>query len=550
MKNTFTLSLFMFMFCVANSFAVDKLHIVGDALFCGWNGGEAPLMYVKGNDVFTFTGYFEADKEFKFMQDKDWNGQYYNGSGATAYLDLDEGGKLTTDGDVDAKFMMQTSGYYKITCDLQKMTIKAETKNSNDEQPIRYQALFMVGSATLTGWDLDKSLRLENQGERLYSGDFYLYADETFKLSFAPKQGFIKDYFFFRDEQDAAKVSRDGTNDRQWSVSETGLYAVTVNLEDNSISYAKKDFDKLYVVGDAVYSGWSTNHSPMMNMDSANVFSYTGWFEQDKEFKFILERALTNYGIQIQNGTDTTAYIENSSAPLKAVVERMGNGTDHKFKLAESGNYKIICNLNTMAITAEKIAYQETEIHYSALYLVGTATPDNEVAEDFPTKAVKLDSNGDNTYSAANIDLNAGVFKILTANDRGWWTTHYFRDADDATKISEDGTEDRKWEITEAGKYNITVNMSDKTISIVKLFATNKPSDIFINTEVYTSNADIYVNNAVGSVLRLYSTQGQLLNEVKIAENSQSFTLNLNQGIYIAILSIGNNTKSYKLHIR
>ena len=547
MKKIITLSVFTLLYAASNLFAVDKLYIVGDALFCGWNGGEAPLMYVKGNDVFTFTGYFEADKEFKFMQDKDWNGQYYNGSGATAYLDLDEGGKLTTDGDVDAKFMMQTSGYYKITCDLQKMTIKAETKNSNDEQPIRYQALFMVGSATLTGWDLDKSLRLENQGERLYSGDFYLYADETFKLSFAPKQGFINDYFFFRDEQDAAKVSRDGTNDRQWSVSETGLYAVTVNLEDNSISYTKKDIDRVYIVGEAVFSGWLTDDSPMMNVESSNVFSYTGWFKQDEEFKLILERALNDNGIQIQNGAGETAYIENGSGTLKFTVARM---EDSKFKLEESGNYKLTCDLNTMAITAEKIAYQETEIHYSALYLVGTATPDNEVAEDFPTKAVKLDSNGDNTYSAANIDLNAGVFKILTANDRGWWTTHYFRDADDATKISEDGTEDRKWEITEAGKYNITVNMSDMTISIVKLFSTNKPSDIFINTEVYTSNADIYVNNAVGSVLRLYSTQGQLLNEVKIAENSQSFTLNLNQGIYIAILSIGNNTKSYKLHIR
>ncbi len=549
MKNTFTLSLFMFMFCVANSFAVDKLHIVGDALFCGWHGGEAPLMYVKGNDVFTFTGYFEADKEFKFMQDKDWNGQYYNGSGATAYLDLDEGGKLTTDGDVDAKFMMQTSGYYKITCDLQKMTIKAETKNSNDELPIRYQALFMVGSATLTGWDLSKSLRVENQGERLYSGDIYLNAGGTFKLSVAPNKGFNHDYFFFKDENDNEKISQDATDDRQWTVSESGLYAITVNLADNSISYTKKDIDRVYIAGEAVFSGWLTDDSPMMNVESSNVFSYTGWFKQDEEFKLILERALNDNGIQIQNGAGETAYIENGSGTLKFTVERM---EDSKFKLEESGNYKLTCDLNTMAITAEKIAYQETEIHYSALYLVGKATPDNEKPEDFPTKAVKLVSNEDNTYSVENLDLEKGVFKILSANDRGWSAKHYFRDADDATKISEDGTEDRKWEITEAGKYNITVNMSDMTISIVKQggTVTNKSSDIFINTEVYTSNADIYVNNAVGSVLRLYSTQGQLLNEVKIAENSQSFTLNLNQGIYIAILSIGNNTKSYKLHIR
>src|SRR5690554_2922051 len=195
MKKTFTLSLFMFMFCVANSFAVDKLHIVGDALFCGWHGAETPLMYAEGNDVFTFTGYFEADKEFKFMQDKDWGGQFYNGSGATAYLDINSGGTLTENSTVDAKFKMEEAGYYKITCDLNNLTITAEKKESNVDQPIRYQAIYMVGSATLTGWDLSKSLRVENQGERLYSGDIYLNAGGTFKLTVAPNKGFNNDYF-------------------------------------------------------------------------------------------------------------------------------------------------------------------------------------------------------------------------------------------------------------------------------------------------------------------------------------------------------------------
>lgn len=551
-----TLFLFAVLF-TANMFAVDKLLIVGPGVdiggyeFAGWNGDIAPLMYAEGNNVFTFTGWFPADADFKFMQNKDWSGQYLNAdldTDGAGYLDLTTGGKLR-EGGADTKFKMETEGFYKITCDLNELTVTAEATDGYNGQPIRFQGYYMVGNATLGNWDLGKSIPLEYQGGVEYSITTWL-KDSTFKLTVAPHREWDmwdNKYFFFKDASDDSKMKRNQEGDEQWSITEEGLYIVTINIADNSISYEKKDFDKLYVVGDAVDGGWSTGNIPMMNMTSSNVFSYTGWFVEDKEFKFLPERKLTSRGLQILNGAGATGYIVNGEETLNPNIEVNG---DYKFMLDESANYKVICDLNTMKITAEKIDYQETEIHYSALYLVGTATPDNEVAEDFPTKAVKLDSNGDNTYSAANIDLNAGVFKILTANDRGWWTTHYFRDADDATKISEDGTEDRKWEITEAGKYNITVNMSDKTISIVKLFATNKPSDIFINTEVYTSNADIYVNNAVGSVLRLYSTQGQLLNEVKIAENSQSFTLNLNQGIYIAILSIGNNTKSYKLHIR
>ena len=94
---------------------------------CSWNTDKAPLMYAEGNDVFTFTAYFAAgDTEFKFISATD---TYFNAAGTTGVLDLTAGGTLTTDAEKgDNKFKMAEAGWYKITCDLQAMTIKAEKR--------------------------------------------------------------------------------------------------------------------------------------------------------------------------------------------------------------------------------------------------------------------------------------------------------------------------------------------------------------------------------------------------------------------------------------
>ena len=441
--------------------AVDNLYVYGNAMgdgiasdICSWNTDKAPLMYAEGNDVFTFTAYFAAgDTEFKFITTPNEDVTYYNAAGKTDVLDLAAGGKLSTNGEGDPKFKMAEAGWYKITCDLQNLTIKAEKKDNGDEQPMRYQHLFMVGSATLGGWTESNGYRMDYQGNRLYAADVYL-GEGTFKVALNQNKNFDNNYYFFRDATDANKVSRYYNVDNQWSITESGTYRVAINLADSSISITKQDFSgNLYMVGDAVSGGWDANSVPMMNQDG-NVFTYTGWIEADKEFKFLVVRDLIwDNVMQLVNAAGETGYLTDGQANLKAAVNVKENGVevnDDKFKLpaeSGSGNYRVTCDLNAMTVKVEKVAYQETHIQHAALYMVGTATPDNEQAETFPEKAVKLVSNEDNTYSAQGVELKEGVFKLLTACDLGWSTTNLYRDATEDGKISTDGTDDRKWTI-------------------------------------------------------------------------------------------------------
>lgn len=553
MKKIITLSVFTLLYAASNLFAVDKLYIVGDAIFSNWHGEVAPLMYAEGNDVFTYTGYFnvgDSVEGFKFMQDTNWGGQYYNADGLVA-LSPDVPGVLTTDGTGDVKFQMETAGFYKITCDLVNLTITAEAKESNDEQPIMYQAFYLVGVAALGGWDLGKAMRIEKQNGLTYSRDLYLKAG-PFKLAISPYEEWNNDYFFFRDPGDAGKVSRDASDDRQWTINETGLYAVTIDLSDNSIQFTKKDFDKLYVVGDAVHGGWSTENIQMLNEVSPNVFSYTGWFIADQEFKFLPERILSGRVFQLMNGSGATGYV-GGGATLKPDLE--GNG-DYKFKLDESANYTVTCDLNTMTITAEKIAYQDSEIKYAALYMVGTATPDNEFADDFPTKAVKLTSNDNNTYSATKVALTAGVFKLLTANDRGWSTTHLFRDANDDTKISTDGLGDRKWTISSAKNYDITADLANMTISIVENISTNTSNESIYSKpylQIISQNKSVKIvllSDYIAESIELIDITGKTITTANNVSNRIVLGNNLHSGIYLIKINIAGKSTVEKVLVK
>ena len=127
--------------------------------------------------------------------------------------------------------------------------------------------------------------------------------------------------------------------------------------------------DRLLVVGDATWGKWSVDRTSVMLRDNGNenIFRYTGWLEADKEFKFLAQAQWD--GIEYRNASDNPydisrlAYSDKGSAP------------DYKFKVGESANYTITCDLGAMTVSVVKADYQQAPILHDVLYLVGSATP-------------------------------------------------------------------------------------------------------------------------------------------------------------------------------
>lgn len=216
--------------------AVDKLLVAGDATWGGWSLDKTAVM-IKTSDnpeIFTYTGYLYANKEFKFLTETQWDQPEYRNASADPYISGD--GHLQYGGD-DQKFKVAESGNYTLTCNLTDMTVNV-SKAAYQSMPVKHNVLFLVGDATEGGWDLGRStplamsatdpMQFEGRVKLTTVGDNDRHA--TFKIATNCYGGYSEQKFYFRDATSDAKVSEDDTDDRQWSVESDGTYDVCVNL--------------------------------------------------------------------------------------------------------------------------------------------------------------------------------------------------------------------------------------------------------------------------------------------------------------------------------
>ena len=76
-------------------------------------------------------------------------------------------------------------------------------------------------------------------------------------------------------------VLEGNTTDNKWQVTsvDEGIYAISINVEDMSVSFTKVDYyPNLYLVGDATPGGWSLDNATAMTVDAGNpaIFTWTG----------------------------------------------------------------------------------------------------------------------------------------------------------------------------------------------------------------------------------------------------------------------------------
>lgn len=241
-----------------------------------------------------------------------------------------------------------------------------------------------------------------------------------------------------------------------------------LNKGDIEITYP----DHLLIIGGSTWAGSALEKaSPLVKYDSTKpwLYTYIGWIDVAEEgFKFLTETKWAGSDNNIVEYRCATNIDSAGKGKLRV------NGADDKFKLPAnytSGNYRITCDLQEMTVQVEMIGYQEAHLKHTVLYLVGDATPG-----DWTVKyATPIYANQENPYLLEGVVyLTAGEFKICInpycddANSSiGSWNQYFYYNAGDGT-MSDDGTGDRKWTITESGYYKFTIDMRDLSIQYVK----------------------------------------------------------------------------------
>ena len=219
--------------------------------------------------------------------------------------------------------------------------------------------------------------------------------------------------------------------------------------------------ERLLIVGDGVWGGWSIDNSIVMMNDAAqpDVFTATVSLKANSDFKFLTE---TEWGkLEYRAGDAGVTLSDGGSA---ALVSSDDNSNDNKFQVGETANYSIVCDLAAKTVTVTKAAYQDDEIKHTALWLVGSATTGGW---DLGKATMILPSDDNPMVFRGTVDLLEGEMKIAVNKYTGYGQTFYQRDAADDTKMTFGG-DDNKWNISKAGQYDVEADVKNLTISIVE----------------------------------------------------------------------------------
>lgn len=510
----------LFAMSVVASFAADKLMIVGDAVWGGWTPANSVVMLPDGENVFKATVYLKkVDGEtvtqgFKLLTAANWDCLQYHAGDANVELEGGVAAQLydNQENGNDKKFQVKESANYDVVCDLNTKTITA-TKSAYQEHPVNHNALWMVGDATSGGWDFGSLTPLTQDLENpmVFKATTYLKVGEM-KIAQNNDGGFGQT-FYLRDATDDTKVVFGG-EDNKWTINEAATYDVTVNLSDMTIEIKKHyaDFvvDHLFVMGDAIWSGWGFANSTVLLPGEDGIFKATLYLEADKGFKLMAESDFNGY--QLRAGEADVTLKNGVAANL---VSSEVNREDKKFMVSESANYDIVCDVNNGTITVSKSVYQDAHAKHAELWMIGDATP-NEWQID---KGVLLTQDAENPMVyTATADLKEGEFKFIVNKYMGFDQTAYVKDAADDSKVVYGG-DDNKWNITEAGTYDVKLDLANMTISVAKKGATGISSvnaDVTSPAEYYTldgkrvngfSGKGIYIKRQAGKSVKVVVTK-------------------------------------------
>ena len=223
--------------------------------------------------------------------------------------------------------------------------------------------------------------------------------------------------------------------------------------------------DRLLIVGDAVWGGWSIDNSIVMfnSTENPDVFKATVNLNQKGTFKFL---TTTEWGnLEYRAGDNDVTLAEGVASPLVSTEE---NSNDKQFKVSETANYDIVCDLTAKTIVVKKANYRTNPLKHTALWMIGSATPGGWSIGEGTMLVPTVDNP---IVFKATVNLVEGEMKIAVNNQTGFGQTFYLRDTTDETKMVFGG-DDNKWNITKAGTYEVTVDVVNMTISITETNST------------------------------------------------------------------------------
>lgn len=330
-------------------------YLVGSATEAGMD----PSMAIKMTEIvpekeYTWKGYLSVG-EFKFIEDKENLLPSYNKGANNETLIYRQ-----SEADPDNMFQVSKAGVYTIHVNKEKMSISYEF------YILPYDNIWMVGDATPAGWNIMQSTPFVRNSANpelfVYEGPLSA-GDMKFPLILQSDWAVP---FLMPIEANANPANDNrmelvpvGGRDFKWHIAQSGNYKVTLNTNQMTITIEDAGgivlpYLNIWMIGDAVPTGWSIDNATALVYDktvdkksfiwegtlSAGVLKFPLSISQGYDCDFLMPKNV---------GSDNTAPLTESQVEMVT-----GGNPDKKWKVEESGTYKITLNVIDMTISFEK----------------------------------------------------------------------------------------------------------------------------------------------------------------------------------------------------
>ena len=351
--------------------------------------------------------------------------------------------------------------------------------------PIKTSTLFMVGDATPNGWSIDDPTPFTQKADdpMLFTWEGTLNAGEM-KLCLVAGS---YDNPFIRPVNDQEIISKSnvsgqtfamwaGDPDNKWRVTDAGKYRLTFDMRNWTMSteyLGEKEqpavepisLEHLYIIGSATPGDWKWEQATELTKSSDYIFVYEGELKTG-ELKFSGEK---DWGASFIHCPSDGVKI-NKDGVEDEKFEYYAGGNDNKWRVEVQGKYRLTLDLEHWTIKSEFLGELQKETH---IYMIGDATAGGwawDNAQEFTQDASNKDVF---TWEG---QLTEGTFKM--SEEKGDYNAPFYRPSSanvtvDASGVSASdmvfkASPDDQWKVTEAGTYQITIDINNKTIKVVK----------------------------------------------------------------------------------
>ncbi len=240
-----------------------------------------------------------------------------------------------------------------------------------------------------------------------------------------------------------------------FSIASKSLYRIDVNLLDLTVTVTDILPSKLYIYGSATPGGWTPEDATEMAPGSGKgIFTWTGTLIGSGEFKFITSKSFWPGFVK--------ASPDANDFSIRYSATELPGEEDLKFKTGKNGTFEV-----TVDILNLTVSYRRTgDAVYENLYVIG------DFCEWKLDKAEKMSEVSEGVYRWSG-QMNTGKFRFVVSTADfapGYWKEND-DPADMSIRFSESalgGTEDRAFEITEAGGYIITADTKNLKVTVDK----------------------------------------------------------------------------------